>query len=265
MNAQTEEKIKVEEGGEKQKLDDIKGLGAKSITELKDAGVKNIDDLSTTNIEELAKKTSFSKTKLIGWQKIAKSKLPEVVKETEVKTQDAASSSEKQKVEGDKPAPRRPGFYEEEAVIWTPKTTLGKLVRSGKITDINEVFEQGHIIKEVGVVDTLLPNLSEEIIEVGRVQRVTDSGRRMRFRVVTAVGNGDGFIGIGEAKGKEAGPTIRKAIERAKLKIHPIKRGCGSWECGCGNPHTVPYKVAGKSGSVKVELSPAPRGVGFVA
>jgi small subunit ribosomal protein S5 len=120
-------------------------------------------------------------------------------------------------------------------------------------------------IKEVEIVDKLLPELSEEILNVGRVQRVTDSGRRMRFRVITAVGNGNGYVGLGEAKGKEAGPTIRKAIERAKLNIISIKRGCASWECGCGTPHTVPFKVSGKSGGVEVDILPAPRGVGLVS
>ena len=59
--------------------------------------------------------------------------------------------------------------------------------------------------------------------------------------------------------------TQRKAIERAKLDLKEIKRGCGSWECGCGKPHTVPFKVAGKAGSITVELRPAPRGVGIVS
>jgi len=42
-----------------------------------------------------------------------------------------------------------------------------------------------------------------------------------------------------------------------------IKRGCGSWECGCGKPHTVPYAVKGKSGSVEITLKPAPQGIGL--
>src|SRR5437867_12874826 len=42
-----------------------------------------------------------------------------------------------------------------------------------------------------------------------------------------------------------------------------IKRGCGSWECGCGRSHTLPFKVTGSSGSVEVVLKPAPQGVGL--
>jgi small subunit ribosomal protein S5 len=90
---------------------------------------------------------------------------------------------------------------------------------------------------------------------------MTDSGRRVKFRITCVVGNGDGFIGIGRAKGKEVGPSIRKAIDNAKLNIIEIKRGCGSWECGCGTPHSLPFTVVGKSGSVEVYLKPAPRGI----
>jgi len=44
-----------------------------------------------------------------------------------------------------------------------------------------------------------------------------------------------------------------------------VNRGCGSWECGCGQAHTVPYQVIGESGSVRVVLIPAPRGLGIAA
>ena len=47
------------------------------------------------------------------------------------------------------------------------------------------------------------------------------------------------------------------------LNIIGIRRGCGSWECGCGKPHTVPFSITGKSGSVKITLKPAPQGIGL--
>jgi small subunit ribosomal protein S5 len=42
-----------------------------------------------------------------------------------------------------------------------------------------------------------------------------------------------------------------------------VKRGCGSWECGCYRSHSLPFKVVGRSGSVEVTLKPAPQGVGL--
>lgn len=157
------------------------------------------------------------------------------------------------------------GSSRRDLSLWNPRTALGKKVKNEEIKTIHEIIELSTPIKEVEIVDKLLPELGEEIINVGRVQRVTDSGRRMRFRVVMSVGNKNGYVGVGEATGKEAGPTIRKAIERAKLNIKEVKRGCGSWECACKEPHTVPFKVMGAAGSVRVWLSPAPKGTGLVS
>jgi small subunit ribosomal protein S5 len=44
-----------------------------------------------------------------------------------------------------------------------------------------------------------------------------------------------------------------------------VKLGCGSWECRCDQPHSVPFKVRGRGGSVTVEIIPGPRGLGLVA
>jgi small subunit ribosomal protein S5 len=92
---------------------------------------------------------------------------------------------------------------------------------------------------------------------------MTDSGRRVKFVITVAVGNKNGYVGFGQAKGKEVGSSIRKAIDSAKLNMIEIRRGCGSWECGCGKPHTVPFDINGKSGSVEITLKPAPRGIGL--
>ena len=42
-----------------------------------------------------------------------------------------------------------------------------------------------------------------------------------------------------------------------------IKRGCGSWKCGCGEPHTLPFTIEGKCGSVRIRFFPAPKGTGL--
>ena len=147
------------------------------------------------------------------------------------------------------------------SVSWSPKTKLGIMVKSGQITNISDVLKSGLPLREPEIVDLLLPDLNDEVIDVNMVQRMTDSGRRVKFVITVAVGNSDGYIGFGQAKGKEVGSSIRKAIENAKLNIIEIRRGCGSWECGCGTPHTVPFSVTGKSGSVEVTLKPAPRGI----
>ncbi|MFV2040839.1 MAG: 30S ribosomal protein S5 [Candidatus Hydrothermarchaeales archaeon] len=148
---------------------------------------------------------------------------------------------------------------------WEPTTNLGRLVKEGKITSLSEILAKGMPIMEIGIIDHLLPELEEEVLDINLVQRMHKSGRRIRFRATVIVGNGNGFIGLGKAKAKEVGPAIRKAIASAKMNMIEVKQGCGSWECICGASHSVPFKVTGDSGSVRVTLMPAPKGIGLVA
>ena len=147
---------------------------------------------------------------------------------------------------------------------WEPKTKMGRLVKDGTITDIDEIFEKGLPIMELEIVDALIPDLEEEVMDVNLVQRMHKSGRKVNFRVIVAVGNKDGYVGLGQGKAKEVGPAIRKAVDNAKYNIIKVRRGCGDWGCVCGREHTVPFKVTGKTSSVSVTLMPAPAGVGLV-
>lgn len=148
---------------------------------------------------------------------------------------------------------------------WRPRTKLGREVKEGKITSLTEIFESGRRPREVEIVDTLVPDLEDEILNVNLVQRMHRSGRRLSFRVTAAVGNRDGVIGLAHTSGSEVAPSISKAINTAKLSVVEIKRGCGSWECGCGRPHSLPFEVIGHKGSVRITLKPAPRGLGIAA
>jgi small subunit ribosomal protein S5 len=152
---------------------------------------------------------------------------------------------------------------EKAPVEWSPKTRLGKLVSSGKINTMRDALKSGFPLREPEIVDILLPETDDEVIDVNMVQRMTDSGRRVKFVITVAVGNNNGYVGLGQAKGREVGSSIRKAIENAKLNMIEIRRGCGSWECGCGKPHTIPFAVTGKSGSVEITFKPAPQGIGL--
>ncbi len=155
--------------------------------------------------------------------------------------------------------------FQEQEIEWVPQTRLGKLVKEGQVTTMGEALESGLPIRESQIVDALIPEIRDEVLNINMVQRMTDSGRRVKFRATVIVGNGDGFIGLGEGKDVQVGIAIRKAIDTAKMNVIGIKRGCGSWECGCGLGHTVPFEVKGKAGSVEVELKPAPRGLGLAS
>ncbi len=161
---------------------------------------------------------------------------------------------------------------------WEPKTTLGKDVVEGKITSIDQIFEEGKKIMEPEVVDFLLPGLEHELILIGgspgkgggirrtpsrRTARMHKSGRRVKTTCMAVIGNKDGYIGIGLGSAPEFRDAIEKTLRNAKLNIIPVKRGCGSWECGCGEEHSIPYTVEGKQGSCKVILKPAPKGIGL--
>ncbi len=144
---------------------------------------------------------------------------------------------------------------------WVPRTKLGELVQQGLIT-LDKIFANNLVVKEKEIIDVLLPQLKEDVVTIKMVQQMTASGQRSKFKAVVLVG-ADGFIGVGSAKSREVGPAIRKAIDRAKLSVIPVLRGCGSGECGCGHTHSIPFKVEGKCGSVRIRLIPAPAGVGL--
>ncbi len=155
--------------------------------------------------------------------------------------------------------------FRERDKEWFPRTSLGKMVQEGRLTSLNEIFIQGYKIQETEIIDALLPNLQQEVLDINLVQKQTDAGEKSRFKALVIVGNYDGFFGLGVGKAKQVREAIQKATLDAKLNVVPVKRGCGSWECGCGDPHTLPFQVSGKCGSVRIHLLPAPKGLGIVA
>lgn len=147
---------------------------------------------------------------------------------------------------------------------WIPVTKLGRLVKAGKIRTVEEIFLYSLPIKEYQIVDHLLgPALTDEVMKIMPVQKQTTAGQRTRFKCYIAVGDGNGHIGLGVKAAKEVATAIRGGIINAKMNLIPVRRGY--WGMNAGKPHTVPCKVSGKCGSVRVRLIPAPRGSGIVA
>ena len=153
----------------------------------------------------------------------------------------------------------------EEKPEWKPRTKLGMLVATNKITSMDEVFENGYRIQEPEIIRMLLPDIRSEVVHVGIVQKQTDAGELTRFSAIVAAGNENGWFGIGNGKASQMRIAIDKATNASMLNVIPIKLGCGSWECRCHQLHSVPFRVTGKGGSVKVEILPGPRGLGIVA
>ena len=147
---------------------------------------------------------------------------------------------------------------------WVPVTKLGRLVKEKLIKRLEEVYLYSLPIKEPQIIDWFLgQKLQDEVMKIMPVQKQTQAGQRTRFKAYIAVGDRDGHIGLGVKCAKEVAIAIRGAIANAKVNVVPIRRGY--WGNKVGQPHTVPCKLTGKCGSVRVRLIPAPRGTGIVA
>lgn len=95
----------------------------------------------------------------------------------------------------------------------------------------------------------------EKVIEVDRVCRVTKGGQRIRFRVLVAIGNKKGKVGIGIGKAQEVAEAIKKAIKKAKktlLNVPIINK-------------SIVHEVRIKYGSALLMLKPAPEGTSIIA
>merc|ERR1712224_51283 len=147
---------------------------------------------------------------------------------------------------------------------WVPCTKLGRLVKGGQITTIEDIYLHSLPIKEYQIVDILFPaqQLKDDVMKIMPVQKQTSAGQNSRFVCYVAVGDSNGHIGLGNKCAKEVATAIRGGIIAAKLNLIPVRRGY--WGNKLGLPHTIAMKVNGHCGSVHVRLIPAPRGSGVV-
>ena len=203
-------------------------------------------------------------------------KTSEVSNEEKEKIIEKAEEKDKKEVRG---ARRRPGEKTREEIIaeWDPKTALGKEVKEGKIKNIDDVLNSGRKILEPEIVDTLI-QVKTDLISIGQskgkfgggkrrawrqTQRKTKEGNVPTFSTMAIVGDENGHVGIGTGRASETLPARDKAIRKAKLNLIVVKRACSAFDCSCPELHTVPFKISGKAGSVRVNLIPAPQGTGL--
>ena len=55
---------------------------------------------------------------------------------------------------------------------WQPVTKLGRLVKAGKITSMEEIYLHSLPIKEYQIVDFFLPKLKDEVMKVWNIWRL---------------------------------------------------------------------------------------------
>merc|ERR1712107_404875 len=147
---------------------------------------------------------------------------------------------------------------------WVPLTKLGRLVNDGKINSVEEIYLHSLPIKEPEIIDHFFApgTLKDEMMKIHPVQKMTSAGQRNRLVCYVLVGDTNGNIGLGGKCAKEVATAIRGGIISAKMNLIPVRRGY--WGNRIGFPHTVPMKVSGACGSVRIRLVPAPRGSGVV-
>ncbi len=166
----------------------------------------------------------------------------------------------------------------QELASWVPRTQVGKQVKEKKINDIDYLLDRHIKIFEPEIVSSLI-SIRSDLLKIGQAkgkfgggkrrawkqtQRKTAEGNVATFACMAVVGDEKGHVGLGYGKAKETLPAREKAIRLAKINIIKIKRGCGSFDCNCNEPHSLLMRVKGKCGSVEVELIPAPQGTGLV-
>lgn len=96
----------------------------------------------------------------------------------------------------------------------------------------------------------------EEVINIGRVTKVTKGGRQLRFSATAVVGDRKGKVGVGSGKAAEVPDAIKKAIAAATKNITTVALVDG---------HTIPHEAIGVRGASKVMLKPAGKGTGVKA
>lgn len=99
------------------------------------------------------------------------------------------------------------------------------------------------------------PELTEKVLNINRISKVSKGGRRFHFSAVVVVGDGQGRVGAGMGKAKEVPEAIRKGVTIAKRNLITVPM----------LERTIPHEVLAHFGAAKVILKPASPGTGVIA
>ncbi len=111
------------------------------------------------------------------------------------------------------------------------------------------------LIKKRDKIDATELTLTEKLVSIDRVAKVVKGGKRLSFRALVVVGNGEGIVGAGVGKAREVPEAVRKAGVEARKNLIKVPL-VGS---------TIPHEVLAKFGAAKILLKPASPGTGVIA
>jgi len=94
-----------------------------------------------------------------------------------------------------------------------------------------------------------------KLLDLARVVRVVAGGRRLRFRAVMVIGDRNGKVGVGVAKGLDVAQAVEKAKRVANKNLIEVPM----------KDNTIPHQVEAKFGAAKILLKPQRKGKGLVA
>ena len=103
--------------------------------------------------------------------------------------------------------------------------------------------------------DDARPQFEQRVVEINRVAKVQQGGRRFSFTALVVMGDRAGRVGVGYGKAKEVAMAIQKAEEYAKRSMLTVPM-IGT---------TLPHEIIGEDGAARVMLKPAAPGSGVIA
>jgi len=98
-------------------------------------------------------------------------------------------------------------------------------------------------------------DIQERVVRVDRTRKTVKGGRISSARVVCAVGDGKGMVGVGVGKARDVPRAIEKGMQHARKQMIRVPL----------DGYTIPHMIEGKAGGAIILLRPASRGTGIVA
>jgi small subunit ribosomal protein S5 len=97
--------------------------------------------------------------------------------------------------------------------------------------------------------------LKERVVEINRVAKVVQGGRRFSFTALVVIGDEVDTVGVGYGKAREVPLAISKAVDDAKKNLFKVPQ----------HGTTITHEIIGRSDAARVLLRPASEGTGVIA